>query len=175
MSISAAPETRTHSAHMQPIPPDPELLEMESPMQPSCYRVGGTIVIENGGAPSVEFCIKSGRPAQKVITTSLRNPMNPITWFGKRPRIEVGLSRTQYDSHLVAGALTWSFLAIGLVILASGLFSMGWVSCLVGVVAIAISGVFRASSPVTSRNATEEFAEIEGASESFLKHVSSGR
>jgi len=87
MSISTAPETRTHASHMQPVPPDPELLAMESGLKPSCYRVGEIIMIENGGGPPVEFCIKSGRPARKVIAISLRNPMHPMTWFGRRPRI----------------------------------------------------------------------------------------
>ncbi|MDA7920975.1 hypothetical protein N9B73_04395 [Verrucomicrobiales bacterium] len=141
-------------------------------MEPTCYRDSEKIVIEYGGAPPVEFCIKSGRPAQKVILTSLRNPFNPTTWFGKQPRIEVGLSRKYYDSHLVAVALTWSLFSIGLVILASGLASISWVSFLVGFLAVAISSVFRASSPVISKNATEDYAKIEGASESFLKHLS---
>ena len=173
MSTSAAPETRTYASHLQPVPPDPELLAMAEKVVPSCYRVGDKIVVENGGNPPVEYCIKSGRPARKVVSTSLRNPLNPTTWFGKCPRIEIGLSRKQYDSYLVARALTWSFLGIGLVILLAGIVSLSWVSCFVGLLATGISGVFRATSPVTSRNATEEYADIQGASASFLKHLES--
>ncbi len=173
MSTSAAPETRTYASHLQPIPPDPELLAMEKSVVPSCYRMGDTIVVENGGNPPVDYCIKSGRPAQKVVSASLRNPLSPMTWFGKSPMIDVGLSRKHYDSHLIAVALTWSFFGIGLLILVSGIVSMGWVSCLVGVLATGISGVFRATSPVTSKSATEEYAEIKGASRSFLKHLES--
>ncbi|MDF1741293.1 MAG: hypothetical protein P1U86_19190, partial [Verrucomicrobiales bacterium] len=146
---------------------------LEASEAPACYRIGDTMVVENGGNPPVDFCIKSGRPATKVISASLRNPMNPKTWFGKCPRIEVGLSSQEHDSHLIAVALTWSLFGIGLLILVSGIVSLSWASCLVGLLTTGVSGVFRAKSPVVAKDATEAYSEIKGASASFLKHLES--
>lgn len=138
---------------------------------PSCYRTGTRIVVENGGELPISHCIKSGRKASKRVKVPLRNPRNPKTWFGKRPTIEVGLSKKHHENHVVAVALTWSTLVVGALVLIAGVLTFSVASCVVGILAIGVSGVFRAMSPVTSKDATEEYSTIEGAGDAYLKLV----
>jgi hypothetical protein len=51
----------------------------------------------------------------------------------------------------------------------AGLATMSWLTIAVGVIAMGISGVFRATSPLTSPDATEERATVIGASPAYLK------
>lgn len=135
------------------------------------YRSGRTLVIENGASIPTDFCIKSGRPAVKTLEISLRCPAKPATWFGKRPRLEVGLCRKHLDNHHVSVALTWSVLAVGAIVFVTGVLSFSVITAAVGLLAIGISGLFRATSPVTSRDATEEYATVDGAGAAYLKHL----
>jgi len=160
---------------LEPVPPEPSpILEVVPPAAEPLmvsYRRGRSLVIENGAPIPTEFCIKSGRPAVKTVEISLRNPANPMTWFGKRPRLEVGLSRKHLDNHNVAVALTWSVLAVGAVVLVAGVLSFSIITAFVGLIATGVAGLFRACSPVTSPDATAEYATISGAGEAYLKHL----
>ncbi|MAS97044.1 MAG: hypothetical protein CMO55_27960 [Verrucomicrobiales bacterium] len=164
--------------HLQPVPPEPVEIAPQSEEKlestPSCYRSGRKIILENGGAVPTDHCIKSGRRASKQVAISLRNPKNPKTWFGKQPVVNVGLSKKHHENHVVAVALTWSTLAVGALVLLAGILTLSLASCFVGIVAIAVSGIFRAYSPVTSIDATPEYATIEGAGDGFLKLVAEG-
>jgi len=135
------------------------------------YRNGKDLVIENGASIPTDFCIKSGRPAVKTLEISLRCPAKPATWFGKRPRLSVGLCRKHLDNHHVSVALTWSVLAVGAIVFVTGVLSFSVITAAVGLLAIGISGLFRATSPVTSRDATEEYATVDGAGAAYLKHL----
>lgn len=160
---------------LEPVPPEPApFIEVVPPAAEPLivsYRSGRTLIIENGAAIPTEFCIKSGRPAVKTVEISLRSPFKPMTWFGKRPRLEVGLSRKHLDNHNVAIALTWSVLAVGGLVLVTGVLSFSLITALVGFLAMGISGLFRAASPVASGDATEEYATIDGAGAAYLKHL----
>lgn len=160
---------------LEPVPPEPApFIEVVPPAAEPlmvAYRRGRSLVIENGAPVPTEYCIKCGRPAVKTVEISLRSPVKPMTWFGKRPRLEVGLSRKHLDNHNVAVALTWSVLAVGGVVLVTGVLSFSFITALVGLIAMGISGLFRAASPVTSRDATEEYATLEGAGAAYLKHL----
>lgn len=156
-----------------PVPPE---IVMENHAQVPAravtfYRSGNHLVIEHGASIPTDWCIKSGRPVYKVLVVSLRNPADPKTWFGSRPMIEVGLSRKHFENHSVAVTLTWSVLALGFILLAVGVLAAGMVSSILGVIAIAGSGFFRATSPVTSPDATDLRATVFGAGEGYLKHV----
>ncbi len=156
-----------------PVPPEPVSEHHARVPAPVVifYRSGNHLVIEHGAAIPTEWCIKSGRPAFKVIEVSLRDPANPKTWFGSRPLIEVGLCRKHYEDHSVAVTLTWSVLALGFILLAVGILAAGIVSAILGVIAIAGSGFFRATSPVTSPDATDLRATVFGAGEGYLKRL----
>ncbi len=95
-----------------------------------------------------------------------------MTWFGKRPRLEVGLSRKHFDNHNVAVALTWSVLAVGAIVLVTGVLSFSIITAVFGLVAMGVAGLFRACSPVTSPDATEKYATVSGAGAAYLKHLS---
>lgn len=88
-----------------------------------------------------------------------------MTWFGKRPEIEVGLCRKHYENHSVAAALTWSVFGVGMILLVVSALTMSFFSVVVAMIAIGVSGIFRAASPITSPDATEDFATIYGVSE----------
>jgi len=156
-----------------PVPPEPAMEDHPRIPAPAVtfYRSGNHLVIEHGASIPTDRCIKSGRPASKVIEISLRNPADPKTWFGSRPVIEVGLSRKHYEDHSVAVTLTWSVLSLGVILLAVGILASGLLSAILGVFAIAGSGFFRATSPVTSPDATDLRATVFGAGEGYLKHL----
>lgn len=160
---------------LEPVPPEPApFIEVVPPAAEPLmvsYRSGRYLIIENGASIPTEFCIKSGRPAVKTLEISLRCPSKPATWFGKRPRLEVGLCRKYPDNHHVAVALTWSVLAVGAVVLITGILSVSVITAVVGLLAMGISGLFRATSPVTSSDATEGYATIDGAGAAYLKHL----
>ncbi len=156
-----------------PVPPEPAMEHQTQMPAPAMkfYRSGNHLVIEHQASLPTEWCIKSGRPAWKVIGVSLRNPADPRTWFGARPVIKVGLCRKHYENHTVAVALTWSVLALGFILLAVGVLAAGMVSAILGLISIAVSGFFRATSPVTSPDATDLRATVFGAGEGYLKHL----
>ena len=169
MKQEQAPVSPASDPLIQPVPPDPELAAESAPY---CYKSGKCVVIENGASLPTEFCIKTGKKAYKTVEVSLRNPANPRTWFGKQKMVEVGLCRKHLENHVVAVALTWSTLAVGALVFIAGILTLSFISCLVGLVAMGVSGIFRAMSPVTSKDATENFATIEGACPSYLKMLS---
>lgn len=130
--------------------------------------------MEHGATIPTDSCVKCGRSAKREILTELRSPFNPLTWFGKRPRIEVGLCRRHHENHLVAVALTWSLLGLGLLLFVAGVVTKSLVSCLFGLAAMAFSGLFRATSPVTSSDACEEGATIAGTGKSYRQQLNRG-
>lgn len=160
---------------LEPVPSEPapfiEVVPAAAEPLMASYRSGRTLVIENGASIPTDFCIKSGRPAVKTLEISLRCPAKPATWFGKRPRLEVGLCRKHLDNHYVSVALTWSVLAVGGLVLVTGVLSLSVITAAVGLLAMGISGLFRAMSPVISSDATEEYATVDGAGAAYLKHL----
>lgn len=158
------------------LPPDP--LRTLDPVPPAAepfmasYRRGRSLIVLNGASIPREYCIKSGRPVVKTLEISLRNPANPMTWFGKHFRLEVGLSQKHLDNHRVAVALTWSVLSIGTLLTITGVVTLSPITAVVGLLAMAVSGLFRALSPVTSRSTSADYLVVEGVGESFLEHLS---
>lgn len=161
----------------EPVPAEDRAIEPSSsssetsgvPGIPRAFRRGRQLILENEPSIPTHICIKSGRPTYRELEVALRSAKNPLTWFGKRPTLHVGLCRKSFDDYRVAGALTWSVLGIGVLMLVAGLATLSWLTIAVGVIAIGICGVFRATSPVTSPDATEERATVIGASPSYLK------
>jgi len=164
-------------SHLQPVPPEPAETPFDNELQtpqglPRFYRDGKFVVVEYGAAIPTRTCIKCGRPAKREVSTGLRQPSNPVTWFGKRPNLDVGLCRKHHENHAVAVALTWSILGVGVLLLVAGALTSSLVSCLLGVIAIVACGVFRASTPVTSEDASDDHATVAGAGEAYRKQLS---
>jgi len=129
------------------------------------------VVVEHGGLLPTAHCVRCGRPAAREVEAGLRHPAKPVTWFGRRPAVDVGMCRRHYENHAVAVALTWSMMAVGAILLLAGFATLSWLSCAVGLVAVAVSGLFRATSPVTSRDADDYRATIQGAGEAFRRQL----
>lgn len=162
---AASPQPPTQPS-IVPVPPEPHHEEPAS--EPLISRSGDTLILEGNPMLPTDVCIKSGRPATNLIKASLRNPKNPMTWFGKRPTVQVGLCRKHYENHSVAVALTWSLFGVGLILLVVGAITLSFFSVIVGMVVAGISGMFRAASPISSPDATEDYATVYGVTESVL-------
>lgn len=156
---SAAPMTETTTLHAPP---------------PSLYVSGSELILEHGAVIPVGSCVKCGRPACGSSAIALRNPRLPGTWFGARPTLEMGLCRKHRDDRSVAVALTWSFLAIGALLVAVGAMTFSFVSIGIGIVAMAGAGWFRAATPVVATLVTDTRTVLSGCGAAFLKQFRSG-
>lgn len=164
---------------LEPVPPEPRTVNPPEDGSrdglrvalgvPSASRQGDLLVIRNDPALPTRLCIRSGRPGAKAVMVNLRDPRNPMTWFGKRPRIEVGLCRKHHENMCIAVALTWSMLSLGAVLVIVGMLTTGIFPLGVGLFSMAIAGIFRASCPVTSPDATHSSATIHGVSPTYLR------
>lgn len=162
------------ASSIAPVPAeDRELLGQVAPSLrlPRLARDGNDLVLERGAGLPTRICVRSGRPAYRVVSVGLRDPLDPLSWYGKRPSVEVGLSRRQWENHAVAVAMTWSFLALGLLLLVTGFFASSLVSAGIGLFTMTLSGLFRAYSPITGRRLDEERVLVRGAAENFLDRV----
>lgn len=171
-----APAAASAPPHLQPVPPEPHaevVAGFEESLEALSYCTGKQIFVPEGGYLSTESCIKCGKPSRHIDLAKLRSPSDPRTWFGKRPEMNVGLCRKHHENHIVAVALTWSILIVGAVLLLAGIFSMSLVSIVVGLFAMGVSGIFRATSPVTSCRDCKSQGNlmINGASDAYRKQV----
>lgn len=174
-ALHPAPATRMRV--IVPVPPEPpvapiaESTVVDTPPPPSLLVSGSELILEHGAVIPVGSCVKCGRPACGSSAIALRNPRQPGTWFGARPTLEMGLCRKHRDDRSVAVALTWSFLAIGALLLAVGAMTFSFVSIGVGIVAMAGAGWFRASTPVVATLVTETRTVLSGCGAAFLKQL----
>lgn len=171
-----SPVPSTQARVIVPVPPEAPSAEAPAFFAPPPSRfVSGTeLVLEHGAAVPVGLCIKCGRPACGSWAVALRHPRQPGTWFGARPVLEVGLCQKHRDDRSVAVALTWSFLSIGVLLVAVGAMTMSPFSVLIGLLAMGGSGWFRAASPVVATLITETRTVISGAGAAFLRQMDSG-
>lgn len=102
-----------------------------------------------------------------MVNKALRDPRDPRTWFGGRPRIDVGLSKKHRENRLVALALTWSVFGMGVLILIGGLVLIDPIKLALGLFLLFISGIFRAYSPVWAARIDEDYIEIRGTGQLF--------
>lgn len=166
-STVSAPQSPASPA-IAPVPPEPVHEEPQNSTEPRISRNGDALILEGSPVLPLDICIKSGRPATNVIKASLRDPKNPKTWFGKQPLLEVGLCRKHHENHSVAVALTWSVFAVGSILLVVSVLTLSFLSVIIGLAAVGVSGIFRAASPINSPDATESYATVYGVSESIL-------
>ena len=131
-------------------------------------------MLENDPMLPTDMCFKSGKRGFRTVEVALRNPRNPFTWFGKQPIVAVTLGRKAFDDHRVAVTLTWAILAVGALMLAAGVVSQSLLTIGVGAVAMAVSGIFRAASPVTAKKGADESLTVRGACPTFLNRFEEG-
>ncbi len=147
----------------------PDYEEHESPTYAYC-KAGSLHVPENASVPT-EFCVRCGRPSEEVVCKTIRKPLNPLTWYTRQTSVEIGLCRKHVDDRRVGVALTFSLLVLGLVFLVTGLltYSIGMIAF--GLVAVVISGYFRARIPVYRSKPEGWVLQIEGAGDGFLRQI----
>ncbi|NNE92423.1 MAG: hypothetical protein HKN23_12310 [Verrucomicrobiales bacterium] len=151
-----------------------------SPLSPDSkyvYADGESICIENQGSLPLDRCILTNEPSEVCHRIPLRDAENPGTWWGKRPRLRVGLTRESLKRLRHGALLTWSSLTIGASIWGVGVFgtlnnmapsiSLPFYSA--GSLLVLISGWFRAKASVSAPRVSREFAVINGAHPNYLE------
>lgn len=154
----------------EPSPVPPETRE-DPGLHPPLFRQGNRLFVATGAALPNDTCIRSGHPAKKMITKTLRNPCNPMTWFGGQARVEIGLSKKHLESYYIALALTGSLLVLGIVFLITGIVSKSIGVSAFGLLGMLGSGIFRAAVPIRTPNSKAEPLEIRGADGKYLQNI----
>lgn len=175
MESAPAPVPSAQVKVIVPVPPEPAAAAAPSDSLPApvpmLFVSGSEIILEHGAVLPTGACVKCGRPACGVRAVMPRHPRLPGTWYGRRPVVEMGLCRKHRDDHSVAVALTWSMLAVGALLLVVGAVTLGWVSAVLGLLAMGVAGWFRASSPVVATMVTESRIVLGGAGSLFLNRI----
>ncbi|MAS96448.1 MAG: hypothetical protein CMO55_24935 [Verrucomicrobiales bacterium] len=160
-------EQNTYS-HIEVVPSEPQ---PEMQMEPTAYRMGESLYLQEGAGLPTERCICCGKKSVKTVSKALRTPLKPMTWFGKTKTVEFGVCKEHKESNAMGSALTYSALIVGILILVVGAVSLSFATIFVGMLAVAVSGVFRARMPVYTADPSVEPVEIKGHSLSYLDLV----
>ena len=131
------------------------------------FRHKGRLYISEGAELPPAICVNCGKPSVKAVRKALRNPFNPLTWIGPKPRVWVGLCKEHNESFNIIRALAFSLLSIGLIILFVGIKNQGIGSIVFGLITILLCGLFRSLKPVWSPNTRVEPLEIRGTGKPF--------
>jgi len=121
---------------------------MDAPVETVIEIEDKSIRLINGAELPTSICAKSGKPAVRVVSKRMRDSLNPLTWFGKRPEVKIGLCRKEYENRLVAISLTWALFGLGIFLLAMGILNVEVSFIAIGSILVLISGVFRARVPI---------------------------
>ncbi|MDF1656419.1 MAG: hypothetical protein P1U58_02335 [Verrucomicrobiales bacterium] len=145
---------------LEPVPP--------APTDP-VFQQEGKLFVTTGTSLPTNVCVCCGAPTFKIVNKALRNPFNPMTWFGGQPREELGFCKKHTENYQIALALTFSLLAVGLILLGIGLYMLSIGEIVVGLLLVLVCGIFRARVPVWSPNSNAEPMEIRGVGNCFLE------
>ncbi|MEM7601460.1 MAG: hypothetical protein AAF357_08605, partial [Verrucomicrobiota bacterium] len=131
--------------------PEPTSIERE-PAKPKSERypfhIQGELFVPLESSLPCEICICSGKPAIGSYSKALRNIKSPLSWYLPRPTIQIGLSKKCSEARLVAHTLTYSLLALGLILVIVGIITFSVGTALIGLLAAALSGAFRARESI---------------------------
>lgn len=141
--------------------------EAETVSQFPMFQQNGRLYITEGAELPAAVCISCGKPSVKVVNKALRNPYNPTTWIGSKPRVRVGLCHQHKESFMIMRALAFSLLGVGLAIFVVGVVTLAIGSIAIGLVTMFLCGLLRSLKPVWSPNARLEPMEICGAGKPF--------
>ena len=137
---------------------------------PVSYKKGNTLVLKYGATIPTTVCVKTNEPADHVVTKSIRNPFNPLTWIGRTPKLELGLSKKHYDNYRAFLAGSWATFALGIIFLLVSIFTFSPLMFLVSFLIIAAAGVFRSINPVWSTTVSHRFVALRGTCAKFREN-----
>ena len=157
--------THDSYSHLEPVPPEPQSQE-ESP-----YRIGERLYLPESAQLPMELCVCCGRPAIKSVRKAVRSPRNPLTWYTRRPVLEVGLCKKHSEDNSVAITLTYSFFAIGVILLATGGFTLHFPTLIIGGLMAVLSGVFRARKPIWGTLSNGDEVCLRGIADRYLVQI----
>lgn len=103
----------------------------------------------------------------RVVSKRMRDPLNPLTWFWKRPEVKIGLCRKEYENRLVAISLTWAVFGLGVFLLVMGTLNVEVLFITIGSVLVLISGAFRARVPIWTDLIADDEISVLGTGEAF--------
>ena len=150
--------------------------ESVEPSLESVIEVEGRVIrLIHGAELPTSICAKSGKPAVRLISKRMRDPLNPLTWFGKRPEVKIGLCRKEYENRLVAISSTWAVFGLGIFLLAMGILNIEIPFIMLGSVMVLISGVFRARVPIWTDLIADDEISVLGTGEAFRDLLESKR
>jgi hypothetical protein len=139
---------------------------IELPQCPNAYREGKNLVLENGAELISNRCVKSGRRVKKKVKVSPFNPLVPTSWFRSRTKVNIGLSRRQFECFLILKTLAWSLLGLGAVMIGLDLFA-GGNTMIAGGVLLTGGTILRTFYPVWI-DSRGDCVVVHGCGESFL-------
>ncbi|MEO0413501.1 MAG: hypothetical protein AAF226_00960 [Verrucomicrobiota bacterium] len=139
--------------------------------QPTVYQEGRKMISCYQGKPHLDQCIMTGGDAHKVVLTPLRHPFNPGTWWGKRPKLRVGLSKRALFMCRLMETMSWLSLLGGGMAVGFAIYTLEPLLYVLGAGLTIISGALRSRFPVFSWTVTKRRAEISGAHKEFLNRL----
>ena len=140
-------------------------------LEPSIELAEGVAYLRNGAELPSEICLKSARKAYKVVDKTLRNPMDPRTWFGRQQTLSVGLCKKHYENFMVTNALAWSGLGVGALMFIAGIFTLSIVSIAVGLLMTFGTAAAQAFFPVWAKKSGENEIEVHGLSPAYIQAI----
>ena len=135
------------------------------------FSRGGALHVPEGTEVPTDSCVRCGRPSKEVISKMVRKPLNPLTWYTKQTAINIGLCKKHIEDRKVGVALTYSLLGLGVIFVIAGAISISIGMIAFGLVAIVVSGYFRARIPIYRSEPEGWILKVEGAGKGFLKQL----
>ena len=134
------------------------------------FEVAGNLHVENLSKLPLDRCVKTNRPVAKIVIVGLRNPLNPLTWWGKKSRqFMVGLTARAYEDYRtkVVGSrvcLFFAGLALPLAFFVYPLFFLSAAGLL-----IVAAGLLNSTAVVWSSHSKRRVTVLHGLCRDFVR------
>lgn len=151
--------------HLDPVAPESRQ-SAEGP-----YRIGERLYLPESARLPLDHCVCCGKPAIKAVRKAVRNPRDPRTWYTRQPVVEIGLCRKHTEDNSIAIALTYSLIALGVILLVTGGYALHLPTLIIGGLAASISGIFRARKPVWGTLSSPEEVCLHGIANPYLVQI----
>ena len=140
--------------------------------QSSVHEAKGMLCIPNSMSLPIDRCIKTNRPATKIVMVDVRNPFNPLTWWTKNPRtIMVGLSSGAHARYRAIIACARINLSAAFLTSICGLFWGPWFFG-VSLLFLIAAGLLKTGRPIQVSECSGEIIAVKGACTPYLREVS---
>lgn len=131
------------------------------------YIDRGFLFVENMAKLPLERCIKTNAPTHKVVRVHLRNPFQPLTWWGERSRkLTIGLSKSSLQKQQLFHCLSWLLVGLSAAILVTSPFFNSWLLLLAPVLFV-LGSMLRSAAPVWAVVAERKVTVIGGIAPAF--------